>query len=272
MKELLRLDQLSYSYDGDSFALSNINLTLYSHEKVAILGNNGGGKSTLFLCCNGVLTPTSGQLSLQGQSIGAKRTERLSLRKAVGLVFQDPDSQILAGSVEAEVSFGPMNLKLPINTVKQRVNDALSAMDLEDFRHRAPQYLSGGEKKRVSIADVLAMEPELLLLDEPGASLDPANQHLLEDTLDSLTQKGLGLVIATHDLDFAWRWADRILLLSQGKLMADGTPEEIFAQTDLLTQCNLSQPLLYQVGQQLGMQPLPRTIKELEQHPRQNRP
>ncbi|MTR33575.1 ATP-binding cassette domain-containing protein [Pseudoflavonifractor sp. BIOML-A14] len=263
MRELLRLEHLSYSYDDDRAALTDVSVSLYAGQRVAVLGNNGAGKSTFFLCCNGVLRPSAGDIYLDGERLGSKNPDRSRLRRAVGLVFQDPDTQIIAGTVEAEVSFGPMNLRLPREEVRRRVDAAVENLQLEDFRTRPPHYLSGGEKKRVSIADVLAMEPELLLLDEPAASLDPANARLLEQNLELLGRRGLGLVIATHDVDFAWRWAERVLVFSGGTLRADAAPERVFADDALLKQCGLQQPTLYQVGRLLRMDPPPRTVEEL---------
>lgn len=264
MKEILRLEDVGYSYEEGRIALSQLTVALYGGEKVAVLGNNGAGKSTFFLCCNGVLTPEAGKIYLEGREISKKKSEKVLLRKSVGLIFQDPDSQIIAGNVEAEISFGPMNLRLPLEEVRRRVDEAVENMQLETFRRRAPQYLSGGEKKRVSIADVLAMEPKLLLLDEPAASLDPANTRLLERNLEVLSRRGLGLVIATHDVDFAWRWADRALVFHNGRLQADASPEAVFENKELLERCGLEQPLLYQAGVALGMNPLPKRIEEIK--------
>ena len=169
-----------------------------------------------------------------------------------------------AGTVESEVSFGPMNLKISEDDVRERVEDALGNMGLKTLRKRAPHYLSGGEKKRVSIADVLAMRPRMLLMDEPASSLDPFNCGMLKENLDKLSGQGMGLVIATHDIDFAWEWAERILIFHDGVIEADGQPEEIFARKELLERCRLKKPLLFQVGQIYGVKPIPRTIEELK--------
>lgn len=266
MKEILRLEGLRYSYDGDRTALQDLSVTLYAGERTAVLGSNGAGKSTFFLCCNGVLCPSAGKIFLNGRELRSNGPDRLALRKAVGLVFQDPDSQMIAGTVEAEISFGPMNLRLGTEEVRSRVDQAIERFQLEPFRSRPPHFLSGGEKKRVSLADVLAMEPQLLLLDEPAASLDPANSILLEKNLCRLEEKGLGLVIATHDVDFAWRWAERVLVFHQGVLRADTDPLTVFGDKALLEECGLQQPTLYQVGKLLGIVPPPRTVQELEKH------
>ncbi|MEA4891409.1 MAG: ABC transporter ATP-binding protein [Peptococcaceae bacterium] len=255
---LLELENVSYAYQEGRKALEEVSARFYPGERVAVLGNNGAGKSTFFLCCNGVLRPEAGRLLFEGREIRHKRQELILLRKNVGIVFQEPDQQIIAATVESEVSFGPMNLKLPKEEVLARVEGAIKAMDLEEYRRRPPHYLSGGEKKRVSIADILAMEPKIILFDEPTASLDPQNSALLEKTLDELSARGMTLVVSTHDVDFAWRFARRLLVFHQGKIIADGLPEEIFADDELICRAGLKKPLLYQAAAEL----LSRTGKE----------
>jgi cobalt/nickel transport system ATP-binding protein len=264
LEEIIRFDKINFSYDKERIALNNLTVTLFTSEKVAVLGNNGAGKSTFFLCCNGIVKPNSGKMYLWQKEMQWNRKETLLLRQAVGLVFQDPDSQMIAGTVEAEISFGPMNLRLSDEVVRKQVDNAISNMQLEGMRFRVPHYLSGGEKKRVSIADVLAMNPQLLLFDEPGASLDPANTSLLEKNLDMLSSKGLGLVIATHDVDFAWRWADRVLVFHKGELAMDADPETVFSNKTLLEKCGLAQPILFQIGEIFHMNPLPRVISDVK--------
>lgn len=198
MDEILRLKDLSFRYEEEKeWALKEVSLSISSGEKIAVLGNNGAGKSTFFRCCNGILRPKEGSLYLKGKKISWKKKEILNLRQSVGLIFQEADHQLIAGTVAEEVSFGPMNLKLSEQEVRNRVEKALAAMDLLKYQEKAPHELSGGEKKRVSIADILAMEPELMLLDEPASSLDPLNQSLLEANLEKLNQKGIALVVAT---------------------------------------------------------------------------
>ena len=264
MQELLRFEDVSYAYEPGRDALRGLTLSVAAGERVAVLGSNGAGKSTFFLLAGGVLTPAAGQIVFEGEPV-RRPTDLSRLRRGVGLVFQDPDVQLLAGTVEEEVSFGPMNLRLPESEVARRVEDALTAFELTEYRRRAPQYLSGGEKKRVTLADVLAMQPRLLLLDEPAASLDPAHARQLEDHLARLHRQGLALVVATHDVDFAWRWAGRVLLFQGGRLAADGAPERIFTDRALLAGCGLEQPVLFRAGRALGLEPLPRTVEQLEQ-------
>lgn len=263
MEEVIRMEALSFSYEEERKTLDAVSVSLCRGEKIAVLGNNGAGKSTFFLCCNGVLRPTGGKLYLHDRPVSDKKADRLALGRTVGLVFQDPDVQLLAPTVQAEVSFGPMNLRLPKDEVRRRVDEAIEKLGLEPLRHRPPHQLSGGEKKRVTLADILAMEPEILLLDEPASSLDPANSRLLEVELNKLQSLGMTLVVATHDVDFAWRWAKRVLVFSQGRLLRDAAPEAVFADESLLRECGLEQPLLYQVGCRLGLNPLPRTVDQI---------
>lgn len=263
MEELIRLEHVSYAYDGGQMALRDCSVTVRPGEKIAVLGNNGAGKSTFFLLANGVLRPKEGTIYLEKAPVGRSQKELTRLRRQVGLVFQEPDTMIVAGTVEEEISFGPMNLGLEEPEVRRRVEDAIAHFGLEAFRQRAPQYLSGGEKKRVTLADALAMEPKLLLLDEPAASLDPANTRLLEENLEQLSARGIALMVATHDVDFAWRWAERVLLFHQGQLMADCPAGEAFGNRALLDLCGLEQPILYGVGTILGLDPPPKTLTQL---------
>ena len=221
---VLQARGLCFSYDGRTNALDSVSLDIRAGERLAVLGQNGAGKSTLFLCLNGVLAPTAGEVLLHGQPMRGKR--RRALCAQVGIVFQQADDQIIASTVAGEVSFGPMNLRLPRDEVVRRVDRALDCMALQPLRGRPPHELSGGEKKRVTIADILAMESEVILFDEPGASLDPAGEARLEGVLERLSGAGKTLVIATHDMGFAFRWATRAVVFSGGRLIADGTPEE----------------------------------------------
>lgn len=264
MKELLQFEQVSYHYDGvgEREALFPLSVRLYEGEKIVVLGSNGAGKSTFFLLANGVLSPRSGTIRFKGEPVGKKEKQRMELRRSVGLVFQDPDVQFLAGTVEEEISFGPMNLNLPEEEVRRRVEMALGSLGLTEYRRRGPQYLSGGEKRRVAIADVLAMEPEIMLLDEPSSNLDSVGRRLLEETLESLHQRRMTLVVATHDVDFAWRFADRVLVFHDGHLELDASPEVVFAQKELLARCGLEQPLLWKVAQALQI-PAPKSPEEL---------
>lgn len=243
-KPVLQVHNLNYTYGGKP-ALSDVSIDIFEGERLVVMGSNGAGKSTLFLNLNGVLTPDSGQILYRGKAI--TRKELNELRKNIGIIFQDADNQIIASTVLAEVSFGPMNLKLPMEEVKCRVEEALSYMNLTEYKDRPPHYLSGGEKKRVSIADIIAMKSEILIFDEPTASLDPSNTALLEELLDKLSMEGKTLLVSTHDVDFAYRFADRIIVFHESRKVADGLPLEVFADSRLIKLANLKRPVLMEV-------------------------
>ena len=222
-----------------------MDVKIYEGEKIAVLGSNGAGKSTFFLSINGVLKPHAGEVIYRGEKITKKRLNHL--RKNVGIVFQDADNQIIASTVMSEVAFGPMNLKLSREEVLRRVDKALDYMNITEFRDRPPHYLSGGEKKRGSIADIIAMESEVIIFDEPTAALDPLNAQMLEEVLRKMGEEGRTILISTHDVDFAYRWAERVLVFHQGKIIADDTPLRVFHQEELLKKANLRNPMLYDV-------------------------
>ena len=245
MQPILQVRDLRFCYDSGAPALDGVSLDVHAGERIAVLGPNGAGKSTFFLCLNGVLMPESGQILLDGKRVDRKM--RKALCERVGIVFQNADDQIIASTVAAEVSFGPMNLRLPRDEVARRVDHALDYMDLQAFRARPPHDLSGGEKKRVSIADILAMESEVILLDEPAASLDPAGGGRLERVLDRLSDEGRTVLISTHDVDFAFRWATRAVVFSAGRILADDTPQAVFGDAALLRQAHLRRPVLAEV-------------------------
>ena len=251
MESILELRNASVSYDGEHKALHNVNVKIYEGERIAVLGNNGAGKSTFFLCLNGVLPLQKGELLLNNYRIKRQKKELGLLRENVGFVFQDPDSQMIASTVESEVSFGLMNKNLPLEEVKLRVNQTLDELDLEKLRKTPPHYLSGGEKKRVSIADILVMSPKVLLFDEPTSSLDGKNVKLFEDILEGQALHDVTMLISTHDIDFAFRWANRILVFHEGEIIADDVPENIFSQETLLLKASLRKPAFYQFTEML---------------------
>ena len=266
---LLSLRDVVYAYPDEAPALRGISIDIHSGERIAVLGNNGAGKSTFFLVCNGILQPQEGELYASGEKIRYSKRDLMALRKKVGIVFQDADNQIIASTVESEISFGPMNLRLPLPEVERLVDDAVAQMDLEAYRQRSPQYLSGGEKKRVSIADILAMRPEVILFDEPTASLDPKNTALLETTLAQLSAAGITLVVSTHDVDFAYRFATRAVVFCGGQIVADAPPAAVFADEAVIRGAGLKRPILFEAAQlvrramrQVPREAAPKTLEE----------
>lgn len=244
---IVSVRDLRYSYAGEREILKGINIDIHEGEKVAVVGTNGAGKSTFFLNLNGVLTPDGGQIIYRGKMMSRSKQDLMELRRAIGIVFQDADNQIIATTVMGEVSFGPMNLKLPREEVIARVDEALQYMNILDFKDRAPHYLSGGEKKRVTIADIIAMHSEVIIFDEPTASLDPFNAMMLEEVLQKLSDQQKTMLISTHDIDFAYRWAQRVIVFCEGQIIADGTPVEVFRKESVLRQANLKKPTLLEV-------------------------
>lgn len=267
---ILKAEDLCYAYDNEKQVLNHLSVTINRGEKIAVVGSNGAGKSTFFLNLNGVYKPQSGTIWFDGKIISRKKEDLNLLRKGVGIVFQDADNQIVASTVMGEVSFGPMNLKLPRDEVVRRVEEALAYMDLTEFKERPPHYLSGGEKKRVSIADIIAMESDVVAFDEPTAALDPLNAKMLEGVLEKMAQQGKTILISTHDVDFAYRWADRVLVFDEGAIVADGTPAKIFTKDELLAKTHLKKPLMLEFCEYLSEKGMlkrqenyPRTMEEL---------
>ena len=246
---ILKAENIHYSYDSDKKALKGVSLDIHEKERLVILGANGSGKSTFFLNINGVLKPERAAVYYKDRLIDKSGIKEL--RKNVGIVFQDADNQIIASSVRAEVSFGPMNLGLSREEVKKRVDDALNYMNIHHLIDRPPHYLSGGEKKRVSIADIIAMDSKIIIFDEPTASLDPKNVVIFEEALDKMSGDGKTLVISTHDIEFAYRFADRIVVFCDGNIIADGSPIDVLDNEKVLKTANLKKPILLDVFETL---------------------
>ncbi|MEG0379505.1 MAG: energy-coupling factor ABC transporter ATP-binding protein [Eubacterium sp.] len=244
---IISIKDLHYAYPGDKMALNGINLDIKKGERIAVIGSNGAGKSTFFLNLNGVLAPEDGEIYFKGQKMTRDKKDLNTLRKSIGIVFQDADNQIIASTVMGEVSFGPMNLKLPKDEVIRRVDEALEYMNITDFKERPPHYLSGGEKKRITIADIIAMHSEVIVFDEPTAALDPLNAEMLEEVLKKLSAQEKTMLISTHDVDFAYRWAERAIVFCDGTIIADTTPVEVFSNETILKRANLKKPMMLEV-------------------------
>ena len=238
---LLEALSLSHRYADGSLGLDGCSLAIRRGSRNALLGATGSGKTTLLMHCNGLLRPSAGSLRFAGAPLDMSRAGLAALRRRVGLVFQNPDRQLFSASVVEDVSFGPLNLGLDEATVRVRVAEALAAVGMREFANRPVHHLSFGQKKRVCIAGVLAMQPDVLLLDEPMAGLDAAMQSDLLAVLDRLAGQGITIVLSTHDVDFAYRWADDIHLLAAGRCLASFAAAELPAQAEALRQAG--QPL-----------------------------
>ena len=232
---------LSYAYPDGQQALQNLNFSIHHGQSVGVIGSNGAGKSTLLLHLNGVLKPTTGEIRI-GDFPVCKAT-LTEVRRAVGLVFQDPDDQLFMPTVYDDVAFGPINMGLPAAEVNALVVHALATVGAGYLAQRPPYRLSGGEKRAVAIAAVLAMSPSILVMDEPSAGLDPAARRRLINLLKGFNHTK---IIATHDLDLVLDLCSRVLVMREGRIEADGSPEAIFADAELLKCCHLELPLSLQ--------------------------
>ena len=240
---LIETRELTYVYPGNVTALHSLNFVAPRNARIAVIGSNGAGKSTLFKCFNGIFKPSSGSVLIRGEPITKENIREV--RKFVGIVFQNADDQIFSPTVEQDVAFGPTNLGLDDETIHHRVHEALRLVGIEDLAHRVPHHLSGGEKKRVAIAGVIAMEPEVLVLDEPTAGLDPQGVSDLVTFINSLSKKfGMTVIFSTHDVSLVAEVADYVYVMNKGRFVAEGTVEEIFLQPDLLRSVRLDVPVL----------------------------
>ncbi len=256
---IIETRNLTHLYRGKIKALDSISFIAKPGERIAIIGANGAGKSTLFKHFNGILKPTNGEILVKGEAISGKNI--LEVRKTVGVVFQDPDDQIFAPTVKQDVAFGPMNLGLSEEVIEKRVRESLETVRLTGFEERAPHHLSTGEKKKVAIAGILAMQPEVLVLDEPTAGLDSGGAIRLIKLINWMNRNlGITTIIATHEVDIVPLLADRVCVMSMGKIIADGTPQEIFS-SDHIKKTHLSRPIISQLMEMLQEEGVPVSIK-----------
>ena len=246
LSDIIKVEHLAYTYPGmDDMpgvaVFEDINLTVEEGSFVAVLGTNGCGKSTLAKHFNSILLPTGGKVYVCG--IDTSLEDRImAVRRNVGMVFQNPDNQIVANVVEEDVAFGPENLGIASPEIRHRVNKALKQVGMYEYREHAPHLLSGGQKQRIAIAGVVAMEPKCIVLDEPTAMLDPRGRREVIDTIKRLNEeKGITVVLITHHMDEAAR-AQRVVVLHKGAVAADGTPREVFSQVELLHNIGLAAP------------------------------
>lgn len=252
--DIIRASNLSFSYKGEGDkviqALADIDLTIKSGEFVMVLGPNGSGKSTLARHFNALLLPASGEVWVNGFST-RDEGNRWHIRQSAGMVFQNPDNQIVATTVEEDVAFGPENLGLPTAEIRHRVDEALRLVGMSSYRQHAPHLLSGGQKQRVAIAGVIAMRPKCLILDEPTAMLDPRGRREVLETARRLNrEEGITVVYITHFMEEAVT-ADRVVVLHQGRLILDGIPAEVFHQQDWLREMGLDVPPVVELAGEL---------------------
>ena len=252
MSSVIKIENLHYTYPGDDVeSLKGVSLEIERGSFVAVLGHNGSGKSTLAKHLNAILLPTEGKVLIDGIDT-ADEDNLLKVRSTVGMVFQNPDNQIVANVVEDDVAFAPENLGVEPAQIRERVDNALKAVDMYEFRLHAPHLLSGGQKQRVAIAGVIAMQPEVIVLDEPTAMLDPKGRREVIDTVTKLCrEKGITIVLITHHMSECID-ADRLIVMSNGDVVADGTPQEVFSQVELMHSEGLAVPATTELMWQLN--------------------
>ena len=252
MEPIIKIEHLSYTYPGETEpSLKDLNLEIGTGTFVAVLGHNGSGKSTLAKHLNAILLPTEGRVLVDGSDT-ADEQQLLRVRGTVGMVFQNPDNQIVANVVEDDVAFAPENLGVPPEEIRRRVDAALKQVGMYEFRMHAPHLLSGGQKQRVAIAGVIAMEPKCIVLDEPTAMLDPAGRREVVETVTRLCrEKGITVVLITHHMNECIG-ADRVIVMSNGVIVADGAPKDVFRQSALLRREGLTVPVTTELLEQLS--------------------
>ncbi|MEE1157552.1 MAG: ATP-binding cassette domain-containing protein [Methanobrevibacter sp.] len=243
----LSIKNLSYTYPDGTHALKNVNMEILKGQKVAIMGPNGAGKSTLFSHFNGLTEPKSGYLEIDGKKMEYDKKTLLEIRQKVGIVFQDPNDQLFAPTVKEDVAFGPMNLGLSYEEVEKRVDEALALVGMKKFKDKTPHHLSGGQQKRVASAGIIAMKPEIMILDEPTAGLDPQGVDKVLDILNNLNKEGMTIVISSHDIEMVNGFAEKIFVLNEGEILASGDKNEIFSNKELLKEAHLKAPITTEI-------------------------
>ncbi len=244
MPSLIEIKNVTFEYDSEDFehaALKNINLNIEKGSFNVILGHNGSGKSTLAKLLNGLIKPTRGKVLVDGIDTSDESKE-FEVRKKLGMVFQNPDNQIICTVVEEEVAFGPENLGVPSEEIRKRVDNALKLVNMSEFKKSAPHRLSGGQKQRVALAGILAMEPECIVLDESTAMLDPIGRKEVINAVHDLNKnKGITIILITHFMEEAFN-SDRVIVMNDGNIVDDDTPENIFSKKQMLENCGLDLP------------------------------
>jgi cobalt/nickel transport system ATP-binding protein len=248
-EHIVSVKDLQFSYPAGVSALKGVTLDIKRGERVAILGPNGSGKSTLILLIAGLLMPNNGSIMVLGQDTASKDFHKL--RSRIGLVFQDPDDQLFTPSVIEDIEYGPKNLKLPEEDIKQRSSHVLNQMGIEHLKNRPPHRLSFGEKKKVSLATALILKPELLILDEPTANLDLVSRRGLIDLLNELNKAGTTIIVSTHDVEALPELADRIIVISHGKLLGEGEMHNVLQDKQLLEASGLEAPTVVRLFSEL---------------------
>ena len=267
MNTILECKNLYFSYsDNDNYALKNVNLSIKQGQKIALMGANGSGKSTFFFFFSGILKPCKGNLFFHNEKIIYDRKNLLNLRSKIGIVFQEPDNQLFCASVYEEISFGVLNLGFSEEETRLKVDNIIKTLNIQNFCEKPTHALSGGQKKQVAIADILVMSPEIIIFDEPAAALDPKHIKIVREIIDKLTENGLTVIMSTHDVDYAYEWADEIILFDNGEVIMQAKPIDIFTNNAVLDKTNLEKPTVIKLFESISDNKInyPKNLKELE--------
>ncbi|MCR8745645.1 energy-coupling factor ABC transporter ATP-binding protein [Romboutsia lituseburensis] len=250
---MFKINDLNYKYEKNSHALKKVNMDFSKGDVIGIIGSNGSGKSTFFMNLMGILKPTSGKILFKDQEINYTKKGLYNLRKQVGIVFQDPEKQIFYSRVYDDIAFSLRNIGIDEEIINMRVRDALVAVNGIDFINKPVHFLSYGQKKRVAIASVIAMENEIVLLDEPTAGLDPVSTRLIVDIIKNLKQKGVKIVISSHDMNLIYEICDYAYVLSKGEVIEDGSIEEVFVKENKVIEAGLELPWLVKLHKNMNI-------------------
>lgn len=250
---MLKMKDVTYIYEDNTVALKNVNIDLNKGKKIGIIGSNGAGKSTLFLNFTGFYKPSKGKILIENEYMKYDKKSLRKLREKVGIVFQDPDRQIFYSNVYDDIAFALRNLGMDEDTIKKKVNKALKNVGADDFKNKPVHFLSHGQKKRVAIAGVLAMENQLIFFDEPTAGLDPKSKAKIEIILDEIVSQEKKIVISSHDMDLIYRVCDYVYVINKGEVIDEGVLEEVFLKDDIIKTAGLSQPWLVKVHKNMGL-------------------
>ncbi len=256
IENLIRIENVKFKYDKDNsaFAVDGVSLNIRKGEFTAIIGHNGSGKSTLAKLINSILLPTEGKIYVKEMDT-ADDSRLWDIRQAAGMVFQNPDNQLVATIVEEDIAFGPENQGVEPSEIRKRVDDALNAVGMYEFRKRPPHMLSGGQKQRIAIAGILALNSDCIILDEPTAMLDPSGRKEVMETLRKLKENGKTIILITHYMDEAVQ-ADRVVIMDRGTIKLDGSPKEVFRNIDEIKKFGLDVPQVTELAQELSKEGL----------------
>jgi energy-coupling factor transport system ATP-binding protein len=248
-ENIIRIDNVKFKYDIDGYAVDGVSLNIKDGEFTAIIGHNGSGKSTLAKLINSILLPTEGKIYVKGMDT-SDDSKLWDIRQTAGMVFQNPDNQLVATIVEEDIAFGPENQGVEPSEIRKRVDDALNAVGMYEYRKRPPHLLSGGQKQRIAIAGILALNSDCIILDEPTAMLDPSGRREVMETLKKLNNNGKTILLITHYMDEAVQ-ADRVVVMDKGNIKLDGTPKEVFRNIDEIKKYGLDVPQVTELAQEL---------------------